>query len=196
MLKKLSFFMPTLFWSVSLFAGACGGPAGCNWKECAPWDRVACVIGGIIFIALLIVIYSGLLILLKAVAPKFTAKCAKSITGGTLRNFLVGLGIILAWLIAAHLYEGNEKAGGVLVMILGLLWCVKMFSGAAMCELVGAKILSLRGDKKQTDGAKKIVTGLSAIILSICTIIPGLLVLLVLCCIELGATVCVVLKIK
>jgi hypothetical protein len=178
-----------------LFTGATNALAQAGQEENS-WDLVALSLAIVILLALLIAVFSGLLILLRAAAPKFTAKCAKSITGKTLRNFLVGLGILLVWLVIAHMYEGNEKALGILVMILGVFWCVKMFGGAAMCELVGTKVLALRAGKKQTDGMKTIVTGLSVIMLATATIIPGLLVLLVLSCIELGAVVCVSLKVK
>jgi len=178
-----------------LLAGATNALAQAGREEDA-WNLVALALAIAILLVLLIAVFSGLLSLLRAAAPKFSAKCAKSITGKTLRNFLVGLGILLVWLVIAHYYEGNEKAGGILVMILGAIWCVKMFGGAAMCELVGAKVLALRGGKKQTDGVKNIVAGLSVIMLAIGTIIPGLLILLVLSCIELGAVVCVAFKIK
>ena len=194
MFKKLFLVTPFPLASAPLNAGMCG--TGCDWASCAPWDKVACMLAGIAFVIVAVAAYSGLLVLLKSVTPKFVERCAKSISGHTLRNFIVGLLILVAWLIVANLYEGNEKALGVMVMLLGLLWTVKMFGGAAMIGMIGAKALALRGGKKQADGVKNIVAGLTVVVLTMLTIIPGLLVFLVLSCIELGATVCVALKMK
>ncbi len=195
MLKKLMLLVAALAGSLPQVIAASCWP--CTPEKCAPWDKLACILAGAVFIALVIAVYAGLLVLLNAVAPKFTARCAKSISGHTLRNFIVGLVILIAWLTAAHLYKGCELAArSILFWGAGLIWSVKMFAAPAMCGLIGARALALRGGRKQTDAVKNVVTGLALITLASFTIIPGILVLLVLSCVELGATLCVALKMK
>ena len=162
-----------------------------------PWEALAGLLSVAVTVTILIAVYSGLLILINALAPKFTARCAKSITSYTIRNFLVGLVILIAWVIAARLASGCEVVKNSIILWGAVtIWSVKMFGGAAMVGLIGAKTLALRGIKKQNDEVKNMVTGMTVVMLGIATIIPGVIAFLILSTIELGATVCVRLGMK
>ena len=161
-----------------------------------PLGALLGLLGLAVLVTILIAFYSGLLILISAIAPKFTAKCAKSISSYTVRNFLVGLAILIAWVIAARLASSNEVAkNSIIAWGAVIIWSVKMFGGAAMVGLIGHKTLALKG-KKSKDGVKNIVTGMSVVMLGIATLIPGVIAFFILSTIELGATVCVRLGMK
>lgn len=175
-----------------------------EWKQRARWWRVMNprplkILGLLLGLALMVVITSALLVLVRATSAGYVAKLGKSISKNTVRNLIIGLVVSVAWLTIAHYTKGNDTVGLVLVVIAGLLGIGVVYAGAAMSEIVGGKTLALMGSKKVTS-VRSIVAGMTVLTLAVCAVCPvvwygpGTLVLIAVLAIELGAVLSVLVK--
>jgi len=210
----------------------CGGMAKGDWDKKGDWGdwgkgkhgkkgwgkmghvRPMKIVGGALGLAFLIAIISGLLVLLRAVAPGYVGKLNKSISKHTVRNLVVGL--VAGGALAAGCYyvcgscggPGScAMAGGSSCSPLGMVLCAVgillmigvTFAGAALSEIVGAKVLALSGAKNAST-VKSIAVGVAVVTLAICAICPtnhvgpGSVVLVAVLAIELGAALSVLFK--
>jgi hypothetical protein len=152
------------------------------------------LLGAALGLALLIVVVSALFVLLRSVAPKFTASCRAALTSRPGRSFAIGLILVLGLLTLASQVDAHKALGPVLVLAALALLTLKMYGGAAFCGWLGDKAAVLAGNKKPENGVRSIAAGVALVVLASATIIPGLLVLLIVSLIELGAATSALLK--